>query len=122
MGGWQTLTSSPYRAGESGWLVRQEYTKSEVSGFEKGIFRTASEVTPSGKDTIGRKLSFELQEKLKKTVLKDENGNTLSLYRWTFADFVTFAKGNMGFRFGSLEAAHDRYLQPVCVKIDLLQW
>ena len=35
----------------------------------------------------------------------------LSLYHWTKENFLIFSKGEFGFRFGTLDAAHDRYTQ-----------
>lgn len=100
-------------AGVSGWL----HTRGErESGFE--ISRGASflrgirgiELNPI--DTVGRTLSDELQDKLKDTVLKDENGRILSLYHFTDSVFDIFADGDIGFHFGTLDAANNRRNDP----------
>lgn len=103
--------TSKYRAGESGWLFRQNNQEIKSSRNEESLFRTISGIEPSGQDTIGRKLSDEIKNKFKNTVFKDENGNLLSLYHWTIETFEKFAKGEFGFHFGTLDAAHDRYEQ-----------
>ena len=101
-----------YRAGDSGWFVRQVEQKGEIRNrFEESVRGKISRIAPSGFDTIGRKISNEIKEKFKNTVFKDENGNLLSLYHWTQATFEAFAKGEFGFHFGTLDAAHDRYTQ-----------
>ena len=104
--------NSTLRAGDSGWFVRQADQKGEICDrFEESIRGKISRIAPSGFDTIGRKISNEIREKFKNTVFKDENGNLLSLYHWTQATFEAFAKGEFGFHFGTLDAAHDRYTQ-----------
>ena len=109
------LGFTQHKAGESGWLVKSasglRSNKAGQAGFEEGILRAVSGITPSGRDTIGRIIDSKVLEELKDTVFKDENGNLLSLYHWTTATFDKFAKGEFGFHLGTLEAAHDRYLQ-----------
>ena len=101
-----------YRAGDSGWFVRQAEQKGEVRNrFEESVRGKISRIAPSGFDTIGRKISNEIKEKFKNTVFKDENGNLLSLYHWTQAVFEIFEKGEFGFHFGTLDAARDRHTQ-----------
>lgn len=102
---------SEYRAGESGWMVQTKSAQSDISGSQESVFRTISEIKPSGQDTIGRILSEELCEIFQNSVFKDENGNLLSLYHWTKEVFTTFTKGEFGFHFGTLDAARDRYIQ-----------
>ena len=103
---------STLRAGDSGWLIQQADQEGEVRDrFEKGLRGKISRIAPSGFDTIGRKISSEIKEKFKNTIFKDNNGNLLSLYHWTQATFEAFAKGEFGFHFGTLDAAHDRYTQ-----------
>lgn len=100
------------RAGDSGWLVRSaEETGEESNRFEESIRRKVPRIKLSGFDTIGRKVSEEIKAKFKDTIFKDENGNLLSLYHWTTARFDKFLKGEFGFHFGTLDAAHDRYSQ-----------
>lgn len=104
--------SSTLRAGDSGWLVQHADQEGEVRDrFEEGLRGKILRVAPSGFDTIGRKISSEIKEKFKNTIFKDNNGNLLSLYHWTQATFEYFAKGEFGFHFGTLDAAHDRYTQ-----------
>lgn len=97
------------RAGESGWVLQKVNTQSGQEGHAVSLLRRISRVVPSGKDTIGRIISPETSEKFANTVFKDEDGNLLSLYHWTTAEFEEFAKGEFGFHFGTLDAAHDRY-------------
>ncbi len=100
------------RAGDSGWLVQQGNQEGKIRNrFENGIRGKISRITPSGFDTIGRKIDDGIKEKFKSTVFKDENGNLLSLYHWTQATFDLFAKGEFGFHFGTLDAARERYTQ-----------
>lgn len=100
------------RAGDSGWLVQQDNQEGKIRNrFENGIRGKISRITPSGLDTIGRKIDDGIKEKFKSTVFKDENGNLLSLYHWTQATFDLFAKGEFGFHFGTLDAARERYKQ-----------
>lgn len=101
--------SKGYRAGESGWILSSNNTQSGQSGRDVSLLRRISRVIPSGKDTIGRIISPEVTRKFANTVFKDENGNLLSLYHWTLADFERFAKGEFGFHFGTLQAAHEIY-------------
>ena len=97
------------RAGESGWILQKNDTQSGQTGYNVSLLRRISRVTPSGKDTIGRKINTEISKKFASTVFKDENGNLLSLYHWTTKEFEDFAKGEFGFHFGTLDAAHDIY-------------
>ncbi len=100
-----------HRAGESGWLFRQNNQEIEGSRNEESLLRTVSGISISGRDTAGRTISPETAKNFEKTIFKDKNGNLLSLYHWTTAVFDKFAKGEFGFHFGTLEAAHDRYSQ-----------
>ena len=103
--------SQEYRAGESGGLLQKDNSQSGKARHIESLLRTLSGINLSGKDTIGRIINPEIAEKFKNTVFKDENGNLLSLYHWTTATFEKFAKGEFGFHFGTLDAAHDRYMQ-----------
>lgn len=59
-------------------------------------------------DANGRKLSQDIQDRFKNTILKNENGELLSVYHWTPNSFDIFAKGDVGFHFGTYDAALDR--------------
>ncbi|MBP3706499.1 MAG: hypothetical protein J6J13_04555, partial [Clostridia bacterium] len=98
-------------AGESGWMVRSKASKQDATGLEEGILRDVSKIDLTGKDTTGRILSEEVKQRFKDTIFKDEDGNILSLYHWTAAEFDVFEKGDIGFHLGTIDAAHDRYSQ-----------
>ena len=103
---------STYRAGNSEWLAGSSGTEMETHGnFEEDIRGKISGIALSGKDTVGRTVSKDVTERFKNTVFKDEKGNLISLYHWTQEQFKEFSKGEFGFHFGTLDAAHDRYIQ-----------
>ncbi len=112
LGGMETVKgkiSPQYKAGKSGWILQKNGSQSGKTGYDVSILRRVSGVTPSGKDTVGRVLNNEIVEKFKNTIFKNDNGDLLSLYHWTTAVFDIFAKGEFGFHFGTLKAAHDIY-------------
>jgi len=99
------------RAGESGWILRETEKTSGTPRYNSSLLRRISRLKPSGKDTIGRIINSKILTDFSNTVFKDENGNLLSLFHWTEKKFDVFAKGEFGFHFGTLEAAHDRYIE-----------
>lgn len=101
---------SHVRAGKSEWLLQEKTGPTKIPRFENSVFRARAAKQLTGKDTIGRVLSPELQKKLAKTVFKDDQGNILSLFHWTDAKFDAFETGDIGFHFGTLESARDRYI------------
>lgn len=59
-------------------------------------------------DANGRQLSQDIKDRFKNTVFKNENGELLSIYHWTPNSFDVFAYGDIGFHFGTYNAALDR--------------
>ena len=78
-------------------------------GFATGILRDLRGVKLSGKDTIGRTLKKSQLDVLKDTIFKDKSGNIIPMYHWTTNIFDVFKYGDIGFHFGTVDAAHDRY-------------
>ncbi len=73
-----------------------------------GILRDLRRRRLNGSDTTGRTISQEVYENFQDTVFKDGKGSLLSLFHWTDAEFTRFAKGDIGFHFGTIQAAHKR--------------
>ncbi len=97
------------RSGSSGWLGNRRGDKSYVLRLGKGLLRDLRGRQLSGVDTAGRILSEDVNKKFADTVLKTNNGELLSLYHWTDARFTKFKKGDIGFHFGTLNTAYNRY-------------
>lgn len=105
----KTQNETDTGASDSGWLEASSYQQQIDKGFEAGILRTLRGVKLSGKDTIGRDLSESQIDKLRDTIFKDKNGNVISMFHWTTNCFDVFRYGDIGFHFGTVDAAHDRY-------------
>lgn len=60
------------------------------------------------RDSSGQSIPEEIREKFKNTVLKNEKGELLSVFHWTPKIFEIFAYGDIGFHFGTYEAALGR--------------
>ena len=99
-----------YNIGSSGWLGNggRRPSGKAVERFDGEYFVRLSEKPVSGMDTAGRRLSLELQRRLNNTALKNSDGSVLSLYHWTSHKFKVFAKGELGFHFGTFKAAQKR--------------
>ncbi len=102
-------TRQEIRAGSEGWIRGNGESQSNILRSRKSFLRDLSRKRLKDTDSAGRKLSKDLQEKFKDTVLKDRDGTILSLYHWTNAEFDRFELGDIGFHFGTLDAAHERY-------------
>ena len=103
--------ASVLTAGVSGWLSYNREERIDEKGSDFGLpgdVYGRSEIKISSVDSAGRHLSDKLQNELKNTVLKSENGTLLSLYHWTDEKFDRFSKGDIGFHFGTLDAASVR--------------
>lgn len=107
----QTQNATGIGRSDSRWLAPNAFQQQIEKGFADGILRTLRGVSLSGRDVIGRELNNKILDLLKKTILKDEDGNVLSLYHWTQNEFDKFKYGDIGFHFGTVEAALDRYEQ-----------
>ena len=102
-------TGKRIQGGLCGWLETSNRNEGvQRSGLSQSVFGNLSRKRLNKKDSVGRQLSPELQERLADTALKDSDGTILSLYHWTNAQFDRFAIGDVGFHFGTLEAAHTR--------------
>ena len=99
-----------YNIGSSGWLENggRRPSGKAVERFGEEYFVRLSEKPVSAMDTAGRRLSLELQRRLNNTALKNSDGSVLSLYHWTSHKFKVFAKGELGFHFGTFKAAQKR--------------
>lgn len=94
--------------GSSGYLKNGEGRGSDLLRSDSRVLGELSRRPLSGQDTIGRELPKSVTDNFGNTVLKDDNGNLLSVYHWTDAEFDRFAKGDIGFHFGTLDAAQYR--------------
>lgn len=97
------------QGGLCGWLETSNRNAGvQRGGLSQSVLGDLSRKRLNKKDSVGRQLSPELQERLADTALKDSDGTILSLYHWTNAKFDQFEKGDVGFHFGTLEAANTR--------------
>lgn len=102
-------TGQMHQGGLCGWLeTRDRNEGAQRSGLRQSTLGDLSGKRIKTQDSVGRQLSPELQERLADTALKDSDGTILSLYHWTNAKFDRFEKGDVGFHFGTLEAANTR--------------
>lgn len=105
----KTQNAADTGASDGRWLAPNAFQQQIDKGFGDGILRALRGVSLSGKDVIGRELNNGTLDLLRNTILKDEDGNILSLYHWTQNAFDKFKFGDIGFHFGTVVAAHDRY-------------
>ncbi len=101
--------SEKTRVGNSGWFRTIKDNKSDILRFRKSISRNLRGKPLKLLDTAGRKLTNNQKEKFKNTVLKDDEGRLLSFFHSTETKFDTFKNGDIGFHFGTLEAAQLRF-------------
>ena len=80
------------RAGSSGWLGNSRRNEPALLRLGKSVLRDLRGRRLSDTDTAGRLLSDEVRAAFAETVLKNENGEPLSLYHWTDAAFKIFEK------------------------------
>lgn len=78
------------------------------SGPWESAVRDLSGIDLQPVDTIGRYVPKIVLEEFNDTVFKTSDGKILSLYHWTNAKFNIFAKGDIGYHFGVLEASDIR--------------
>ncbi|MBE7063545.1 MAG: hypothetical protein E7390_07160 [Ruminococcaceae bacterium] len=113
--------------------------------FQEGIYREGdtegrSRSNVRYKDSEGRRISPENAEKLRGTAIVDKMGRPMAVYHFTpETDFKTFAKGDIGFHFGTQAQANKRrsdlaansgrmfraYLNiqnPVHLNADIMNW
>ena len=95
-------------SGSSGWYRERSGNQLSVLRSGTGIFRNLRGRRVKATDTVGRAVSEKLRKRFANTVCKSEDGALLSLYHWTDAEFTTFAKGDIGFHFGTVQAAQRR--------------
>ena len=98
------------RIGSSGWYGKYSGHQSDLLRSAAGVLRDLRRRSVKGIDTAGRTVSESIRKQFAQTVCKDESGALLSLFHWTDADFDMFSKGDVGFHFGTLDAAHRRSL------------
>ena len=94
-------------AGTSSWISETDRQPAQKvgGGLDENFLGSLQRVKLSDTDTIGRKLSAELQEQLKNTVFKTEDGKIISFFHWTPSQFEVFKYGDGAFHFGTLPAA-----------------
>ncbi|MFA5527764.1 MAG: hypothetical protein WC996_04040 [Peptostreptococcales bacterium] len=81
---------------------------SKIEGDRLKKINSVKGVKFSLKDSQGRDLTQEQAEYFKDSKVRDENGNLQVVYHGTFNEFYTFAKGDIGYHFGTDKAAKDR--------------
>ncbi len=96
-------------AGEGGWVSKRDFeSKTKVGrGLKESFLRTLQRIKSNGFDSIGRRLSKDLQEKVSETIFMDEDGTVFSFFHWTPNEFEEFKYGDGAFHFGTLTAAID---------------
>lgn len=78
-------------------------------GNQGGLYGRYGEETLYSSDNEGRQLTTEQAEKIRDTAVVDNSGAPIALYHITDnTEFTNFAKGDVGFHFGSLEQATSR--------------
>jgi hypothetical protein len=100
-------------AGESGFLsiYKGHSGKHDIKSgqdsrrFWENHVRNLQRIKLKPIDSVGRVLSDELQKKLSDSVFKSDDGTIISFFHWTQEIFDKFAKGDIGFHFGTLDAA-----------------
>ncbi len=97
------------RAGSSGVFGTRRLHKSGLLRSAESVLRNVRGLIVSETDTAGRGVPEIIKDAFANTVFKDKNGHLLSLYHWTDARFKHFRIGDIGFHFGTLKAAYDRY-------------
>ena len=76
------------------------------SGYESRLYGRSSQEALHSSDSEGRELTPEQATKLQGTAVADNNGAPLAVYHITDnMEFTTFAKGDTGFHFGSMDQA-----------------
>ena len=96
------------RLGSSGFLEQHKGGHASFADSGGSLLRSLREIKLNGKDRFGRGVPFDVLKHYNNTVFKDENGAVLSVYHWTNANFKTFSIGDVGFHFGTVDAAYRR--------------
>ncbi len=100
--------SDSHRKNVSGYLARTDVVSPyHYKRYQESILR-GLEGKLAERDSSGRILPQEIKERFKDTVLKNEDGELLSVFHWTSNTFDNFEYGDVGFHFGTYEAALDR--------------
>ena len=97
------------RHGSSGWLGEQQWT---TDGSLRGLFGNLRGIKLASIDSLSRTIPNEVYERFKNTVLKNHDGTILSLYHFTDVVFSDFSIGDIGFHFGTINAAKKRKDDP----------
>ena len=94
-------------AGDSAWLSRPDFepAKKVGGGLRESFLRNIQRVVSNGFDSIGRRLSPELQEKVSDTVFMEEDGTIFSFFHWSPNKFDEFKYGDGAFHCGTLMSA-----------------
>ena len=100
--------NNDYRRNSSGYFARTDIVSSyHFKRYQETVLR-GLEGKLADRDSSGRRIPKEIKEKFRDTVLKNENGELLSVFHWTSKVFEVFAYGDIGFHFGTYDAAMDR--------------
>lgn len=103
-----TPGSTDSKRNRSGYLSRHDIvSQSDFDRYKESVLR-GLEGKLATRDSSGRSVPEEIREKFKNTVLKNEKGELLSVFHWTPKIFEIFAYGDIGFHFGTYEAALGR--------------
>ena len=130
--------------------LSQNDTSGQAAAGDAALRRNAGDIPTRGKyaggdgqiyleDSEGRRINPEHGERLRGTAIADTEGRPAAVYHFTpNMEFTTFAKGDVGFHFGTLEQAGGRakrkgvdgrtlrgYLNirnPLYVPTDIMNW
>ena len=99
----------PIELNKSGFIGSISYKGQNVNIFGEKFSDVFSEIAESSdRDSLGNELSQEQQEFFKDSKVRDNKGNLKVVYHGTKANFNVFAKGDIGFHFGTKGAARGR--------------
>ncbi len=87
------------------WLSGKRFvSQASVDRFRETLLRNRTRLNSN--DVTGRPVPKKILQEFKDTLFTDENGSLLVLYHWTPNKFKVFAFGEIGFHFGTYEAAY----------------
>lgn len=105
--------SGQRQAGSEGWLSQgTDGTTGDAFTRDTSFLGDLRRVALKNIDSVGRKISETLMNRLRNTVLKTKDGTIISLFYFTDAEFENFTQGDIGFHFGTLDAAINRENDP----------
>ena len=101
-------------AGKSGhngkvttWLSSRRFiSQASIDRFRETLLRDRSGLNST--DINGKTVPTEILQTFNDTIFTDEKGSLLALYHWTPNKFKVFARGDVGFHFGTYESSYGR--------------